>query len=196
MEFATRPESSSNCNLHSIADIITDCTKMRAEIFRSIEGEEIKMKSDLSDLNTVGDSEPRWDKLLESMGQRQHKPFVAAPQMASVHGRDMFLVSWDRIIAAFSVVFETTEDKKVRSPPFGRICNLVLSDLHNTVRCLSALSGSCLLLGSTWRCPPLGAHGSNWSRLYCSWLTQRNENSGSGQDNTGPAQLREDLRVP
>ena len=76
------------------------------------------MKSDLSDLNMVGDSEPRWDKLLESMGQRQHKPFVAAPQMASVHGRDMFLVSWDRIIAAFSVVFETTEDKKVRSPPF------------------------------------------------------------------------------
>ncbi len=39
---------------------------------------------------------------------------MAAPELGSVHGRDMFLVSWDRIIAALSVVFETTEDKKVR----------------------------------------------------------------------------------
>ena len=40
------------------------------------------------------------------MGQKYDKAFVAAPEMGSAHGRDMFLVSWDRIIAALSVVLE------------------------------------------------------------------------------------------
>ena len=116
MEFATRPESSSNCNLHSIADITTDCTKMRAEIFRSIEGEEIKMKSDLSDLNTVGDSEPRWDKLLESMGQRQHKPFVAAPQMASVTMLPCLSVSWLCVNFAATLALRSLSSSSLTSP--------------------------------------------------------------------------------
>jgi hypothetical protein len=40
------------------------------------------------------------------MGQKYDKAFVAAPEMGSAHGRDMFLVSWDRIISALSVVLE------------------------------------------------------------------------------------------
>lgn len=46
------------------------------------------------------------ENLLATMGQKYDKAFVAAPAMGSAHGRDMFLVSWDRIIAALSVVLE------------------------------------------------------------------------------------------
>lgn len=99
------------------------------EIYDSIASNEIKMSSDLSDINNIGGDEPRWENLLATMGQKYHNPFVAAPELGSVHGRDMFLVSWDRIIAALSVVFETTEDNKVLRKTiegfhgFAKICS-------------------------------------------------------------------------
>ena len=103
--------------------------QLLVEIYQSIATDEIKMSSDLSDMTSFGEDEPRWDNLLATMGQRYHNAFVAAPEMGSVHGRDMFLVSWDRIISAFSVVFETTEDNKVLRKTlegfhdFAKICS-------------------------------------------------------------------------
>ena len=99
------------------------------EIYDSIANDEIKMSSDLSDINNIGDDEPRWENLLATMGQKYDNPFVAAPEMGSKHGRDMFVVSWDRIIAALSVVLETTEDSKVLRKTmeglhdFAKICS-------------------------------------------------------------------------
>jgi brefeldin A-resistance guanine nucleotide exchange factor 1 len=99
------------------------------EIYDSIANDEIKMKPDLSDINNISDGEPRWDNLLATMGQKYDNPFVAAPEMGSKHGRDMFVVCWDRIIAALSVVLETTEDSKVLRKAieglhdFAKICS-------------------------------------------------------------------------
>jgi len=100
-----------------------------SDIYDSIATSEIKMSEDLADVNADSNAEPRWDDLLATMGQKYRNAFVAAPAMGSIHGRDMFLVAWDRIISAFSVVFETTEDDKVLRKTiegfhdFAKICS-------------------------------------------------------------------------
>ncbi|KAJ1472425.1 hypothetical protein T484DRAFT_1840456 [Baffinella frigidus] len=75
--------------------------------------DQIKMAEDLANISNptggVTDQEPRWDDLLTSMRHKYRAPM----HVGTAHGRDMFLVVWDRVIAALSVVFETTEDDRV-----------------------------------------------------------------------------------
>jgi len=101
-------------------------------IYDNICKDEIKMSEDLSSAaNASGGNanEPRWDDLLTSMHHKYRNRFAATLGMSSVHARDMFLVAWDGVISALSVVFETTEDEKVLRKTiegfhnFSKICS-------------------------------------------------------------------------
>lgn len=78
-------------------------------LYDNISREEIKMKDEISDAATIEGDNKRWTELLRGRGAGK----LAVTGVESVHTRDMFLVVWDRIISALSVVFETTEDEKV-----------------------------------------------------------------------------------
>ena len=73
------------------------------------------------DINDLASAEPRWGELLDGMHSKYAQggqaaggaTFAPATGVGEQTGREMFLVVWDRIISALSVVFETTEDEKV-----------------------------------------------------------------------------------
>jgi brefeldin A-resistance guanine nucleotide exchange factor 1 len=79
-----------------------------SDLYENILHDEIKMRGEIADAATIEGDDKRWSELLRGRGGK-----LAFTGVESVHCRDMFLVVWDRIISALSVVFETTEDEKV-----------------------------------------------------------------------------------